>query len=78
MGLSAKSTVRVRAKAAQKREFAQMRRGVLHVSVKEPAQDNRANDRIREVVARHLELPLSRVRLRTGHSRANKMFEILA
>lgn len=78
MGLAAKSTVRVRAKAAQKREGAEMRRGVLHISVKEPAADNRANDRIRELVARHFALPTSRVRLRSGHTRPNKMFELLA
>ena len=46
------------------------------VSVREPAEQNRANDRVRALVARELSVLPSAVRILTGHHARVKMLSI--
>jgi uncharacterized protein YggU (UPF0235/DUF167 family) len=48
----------------------------LLISTREPASGNRANVRVRELVAEHLGKPLSSVRILTGHRSRGKMISI--
>lgn len=48
----------------------------LLISVREPAAGNRANTRVREIVAARLGLPVGKVRLLTGHRSRAKMISI--
>jgi uncharacterized protein YggU (UPF0235/DUF167 family) len=48
----------------------------LLISVREPATGNRANDRVREVIALRLGVPLGKVRILTGHRSRVKMISI--
>ena len=47
------------------------------VSVTEPPVDNKANEAIRAALARHFSVPRNRMRLVSGQSRRQKIFEIL-
>jgi len=46
------------------------------ISVREPAEQNRANDRVRTLVARELMLTPGAVRILTGHHARVKMLSI--
>ena len=46
------------------------------IAVREPAERNLANTRVREVLAAHLDLPLGKVRLVSGHRSPRKIFDI--
>jgi len=46
------------------------------ISVREPAQSNFANDRVRELVARELGVPLASVRILTGHHARSKLLSV--
>ncbi len=46
------------------------------ISVKEPAEQNFANKRIREILAEELGLPLSSIKLLTGHHSSSKMYSV--
>ena len=46
------------------------------ISVKEPAQDNRANEAVRELLAQFFNLPESKIRLMRGHHKPSKVFQI--
>lgn len=48
----------------------------LLISVREPAVGNRANNRVRELVALHFGQPLSAVRILTGHHSRGKMVSV--
>jgi uncharacterized protein YggU (UPF0235/DUF167 family) len=48
----------------------------LAISVREPATGNRANDRVRELVALRFEQPLGKVRILTGHRSRAKMLSV--
>ncbi len=48
----------------------------LAISVREPAAGNRANDRVRELVALREGVPLGKVRILTGHRSRSKMISI--
>jgi uncharacterized protein YggU (UPF0235/DUF167 family) len=48
----------------------------LVITVREPARDNRANDAVRLVLAKHFLVPPSRVRLVRGATARIKAFEI--
>ena len=49
---------------------------VLAISVKEPAQGNHANTRMREIIAARLAVPLGKVRILTGHRARSKIVSI--
>ena len=46
------------------------------VSVREPAEGNRANTRVREVIATELGIRVSAVRILTGHHSRSKLMSI--
>ena len=46
------------------------------IQVKEPAKQNLANQRIRELLARELGVTTSQVTMLTGHRSSSKMFSI--
>ncbi len=48
----------------------------LLISVREPAAGNRANDRVRELIALRFGVPAARVRILTGHHSRAKMISI--
>jgi len=69
--------VRVVVKAGARRERLQEgEKGGLAIEVKEPAQDGRANDRVRELIAERYGVPLKSVRIVAGHTRARKRLEV--
>lgn len=46
------------------------------ISVKEPAQQNFANKRIREILAEEFDVPLTQIILLTGHQSRSKMYSV--
>lgn len=48
----------------------------LHVSVKEPAQGNHANFRVREIIAARYNVPLAKVTILSGHRSRGKMIVV--
>lgn len=59
-----------------KREKVEEKGEELVISVREEAQANRANDRVREIVAERTGAPLGKVRILTGHRSRAKMISI--
>ncbi|MCX6790275.1 MAG: DUF167 domain-containing protein [Candidatus Kaiserbacteria bacterium] len=59
-----------------KREKIEEKGEELLISVREEAQGNRANDRVREIVAERTGAPLGKVRILTGHRSRAKMISI--
>ncbi len=69
--------ISVRVQAGARRESLEASgNGRLTIAVKEPAERNLANRRVRELVAEHLSLPLEKVRLISGHTSPSKIFDI--
>ncbi len=69
--------VRVHVKAGAKKEHVEIHeRTVFSLSVKEPAERNLANGRIRALVAEHFQVPVSRVRIVSGHQSPHKMLAL--
>ncbi len=48
----------------------------LAIAVREPATGNRANDRVRELIALRVGAPLGKVRILTGHRSRVKMISV--
>ncbi len=61
---------------ARREEVSEGKNGSLILRVKEPAEGNQANMRVRELVALRYTLPLSAVRILTGHHSRTKMLTI--
>ncbi len=59
-----------------RREKVEEKGEALVVSVREPASGNRANDRVREIIAMRVGKPLGSVRILTGHRSRVKMISI--
>jgi uncharacterized protein YggU (UPF0235/DUF167 family) len=59
-----------------KKDKVEERDGVIHIATREPASGNRANLRVRELVAERFGKPLSSVRILTGHRARGKMVSI--
>lgn len=59
-----------------KREKVDKKGEMLTISVREPALGNRANGRVREIVAELFNAPLGKVRILTGHRSRGKMVSI--
>lgn len=69
--------IKVKAKPKAKRETVE-RTGDFSftISVKEPSERNLANTRIRELLARELDVPTHKIRMISGHTSPSKMFEV--
>ena len=59
-----------------KREQVEEKNEVLVVMVREPAIGNRANMRVREIIAEREKVSLGKVRILTGHQSRSKMISI--
>ena len=71
--------VKVKVKAGASRESIFVQKPhELHIAVKEPAEDNRANERVIELVAAHFHISPKSVHLISGHHRPNKMLKLTA
>ena len=70
--------VRVKVQAgARKERFAELGPGRFEIDVKEKAERNAANDRIRTLVARHFGVSSKSVRIVSGHRRGNKTLRVI-
>jgi uncharacterized protein YggU (UPF0235/DUF167 family) len=61
---------------AKREELLKEKEDVWRISVREPAEQNLANERIRTLVARELSVTLSAVRILTGHHAPTKLLSI--
>lgn len=61
---------------AKKEKFTKISPDTFEVSVKEKAERNIANKRIRELLAEHFEIPIGKIRMIKGHRSPSKIFEI--
>lgn len=69
--------IRVRVKTGAKKEVVnKIEEGLFEVSVKEEAQRNLANTRIREIVAEISNVPIWKVKMISGHKYSSKIFEV--
>ena len=59
-----------------KREKVEEKEEALLIAVREPAKGNRANNRVRELIALRAGVPLGKVRILTGHRSRAKMISI--
>ncbi len=69
--------IKVRVDAGGKKEtFQQLALDTFRVTVKEPAERNLANKRVRELIAKHYEISIGSVRLISGHHSPSKIFSV--
>ena len=67
--------IKVRVEANQKKEkVTKLEEDTFLISVKEKAEQNRANRRVRELVAKACNVELQRVQIVTGHKHPRKIF----
>ena len=70
-------TVKVKVVAGAKKErLEEEKEGVFTIAVRERAERNEANTRVRELVAEYFAVPMGKVRMVTGHHGPTKRFEI--
>lgn len=62
---------------ARRESISENEKGNFEVSVREPAAENRANARVRELIAAYLRAPLSAVQIVAGHHRSRKTIRIV-
>ena len=78
MNIYANMLVRVKAEAgARKEKFDKVSEGVFAISVLEKPQLNRANARIRALIAAHYKIPPKSVRIVSGHHAKSKLFDVI-
>ena len=69
--------ISVSAKTNSRTEFVEKQAdGSYVVRVKAPPVDGKANERIRELLAEHFNLPKSHIEISSGHKGKRKIFEI--
>ncbi|NNM84000.1 hypothetical protein HKL94_02175 [Candidatus Parcubacteria bacterium] len=68
--------IKVLVTPSAKREKVEEKEETLVISVREPASGNRANNRVREIVALRTAHPFGKVRILTGHRSRVKMISI--
>ncbi len=61
---------------ANREEFKKIREDTFEAMVKEKAEGNRANKRVLELVANHLNIPVSHVKILNGHHSPSKLLVI--
>ena len=61
---------------AKKEKFEQKSEDLFEIAVKEKAKQNMANERVREVVARHLGIIKGKVRIISGHRSPSKIISV--
>lgn len=61
---------------ARKEQIIKKDMSTYYITVKEPARQNRANTRIREILAHTHNVPLSSIKLLTGHRSSTKLYGV--
>ena len=61
---------------AKKEAFEKVSETHFKIAVKEPAKQNLANTRVRELIARHFALPIAKIRIVNGHHSPSKLLSI--
>ena len=61
---------------AKKESFEKISEDHFTVSVKEKAERNMANTRVRELVAEHFGVPVGKAKLISGHHSPSKIFSV--
>jgi uncharacterized protein YggU (UPF0235/DUF167 family) len=69
--------VRVKVRADARKESFVQKSTRFEISVKEPAEENRANERVRALLAQHFGVPIQKVRFEAGMRSPNKRFRII-
>lgn len=70
--------LKVKVKAGQKREeIEKVNENTFHISVKEKAERNMANNRILEILSLELKIPLNKIRIINGHQSPTKLISTL-
>jgi uncharacterized protein YggU (UPF0235/DUF167 family) len=70
--------IKVRVTAGAKREaVTKVSKSSYKISVKQPAERNRANARVIELLASHLKVPAKSVRIINGHHSPSKMLSVV-
>lgn len=70
--------IRVNVRAgARKERFLRMKSNAFDVQVKEPAERNAANNRVRALIAAHFGVPVGSVRFVAGMRGKNKTFDVI-
>lgn len=64
------------AAGAPRNKFKTEKDGTITISVKEPSSGNRANQAVREVIAKEFGVPVAKVRILAGHRSRSKMIGI--
>ncbi len=69
--------IKIKVTAGSKKEiFVKESKDHFKVSVKEPATRNLANIRVREIIAEHFKLPITKVRIINGHHSPSKLLVV--
>lgn len=69
--------IRVRVRAGAKKEsFDASSEDAFLVSVKEPAEGNRANTRVLEIIAEHFSIKPKQIRIISGHHSSGKLLSL--
>ncbi len=68
--------LKVIATPGARREKVEEKARALHIAVKEPAEQNRANMRVREIVAARLGVPVAQVKIINGHHGHSKLLSV--
>ena len=69
--------IKAKVKTGEKRDrLESVGENAFKISVRAEAKQNQANDRACELIAAHFKIPLSRVRLVSGHHRPSKLFSV--
>ncbi len=61
---------------ANKENLEKIRDTSFKISVKDPAQNNRANKRIIEILSDYFNIPTSKIKIITGHHMPGKILDI--
>jgi uncharacterized protein YggU (UPF0235/DUF167 family) len=61
---------------SKREEIIKEKEGYYKIYLKEPAERNLANKRAREVLSVEFNLPISKIRLISGHHTPQKMFSV--
>ncbi|MEZ4195641.1 MAG: DUF167 domain-containing protein [Candidatus Paceibacterota bacterium] len=61
---------------AKKEKISLVGKNRFEIYVKEPAERNLANQRIREVIAEHYRVPVAKTRLISGHHSPRKIISV--
>lgn len=62
---------------ARKERVTRVAANAYDIEVREPAERNEANTRVRQILARELNVPLKKIQLLTGHRGVRKKFRVI-